>query len=116
MKSIPEQAEYETGLTSYRPVCLYDIIKDCRFTLLDNVEQNGMSRYTGIRFNKIKSGNFAQRYTRLRTGQRKTKYSPCTLLIGLVPGKHKAVRNMISIKERVQYDFLNDYQPLIYRR
>lgn len=116
MKSIPEKAERETGLTAHHPECLSDIIKDCTFTLLDNTQQNNTFRYTGIRFSKIKPGKYARRYTRLSTGERKTRYAPCTLLIGLMPDKHKAVRHMISIKERVQYDFLSRYQPLIFRR
>ena len=116
MKSIPEKAERETGLTAHRPECLSDIIKDCTFTLLDNAQQNNMSKYGRVRFSKIKPGNYAYRYTRLRTGERKTRYAPCTLLIAFMPDKHKAVRHMISIKERVQYDFLNRYQPLIHRR
>ncbi len=116
MKSIPEKATRGTSLTAHQPECLYDTVKEYTFTLLDNTQQNNMSKYTGIRFSKIKPGKYARRYTRLRTGERKTRYAPCTLLIGLMPDKHKAVRHMISIKERIQYDFLNRYQPLIHRR
>ena len=116
MKSIPEQAKYETGLTFHRPDRISEVTESCTFTLSDEAHQQQHNRKLGIRFIKIKSSYYAQRYTRVRTGERKTKYRPCTLLIGFLPGKHKAVRNMISIKERVQYDFLNEYQPLIYRR
>ena len=116
MKSIPEKAERGTSLTAHQPECLYDTVKEYTFTLLENVQDNHILRYTGIRFSKIKPGKYAQRYTRLRSGERKTRYAPCTLLIGLVPGGHKAVRRMISIKRRVNYDVLNGYQPLLYRR
>lgn len=116
MKSIPEQAKYETGLTFHQPDRIAEVSENCTFTLLDEAHQQQRNRKMGIRFWKIKSGYYAQRYTRVRTGERKTKYRPCTLLIGFVPGRHNAVRNMISIKERVQYDFLNNYQPLIFRR
>ena len=116
IKSIPEKATRGTSLTAHQPECLYDTVKEYTFTLPDNIRENNISKYTGIRFSKIKPGKYTRRYTRLRTGERKTRYAPCTLLIGLMPGKHKAVRHMISIKERVQYDFLNRYQPLIWRR
>lgn len=116
MKSIPEKATCGTSLTAHQPECLYDTVKEYTFTLPDNIRKNNGFRYTGIRFSKIKPGKYARRYTRLRTGERKTRYMPCTLLIGFMPDKHKAVRHMISIKERVQYDFLSRYQPLIFRR
>lgn len=116
IKSIPEKATRGTSLTYHQPECLYDTVKEYTFTLLFNAQKNDTFRYTGIRFSKIKPGKYARRYTRLRTGERKTRYAPCTLLIAFMPDKHKAVRHMISIKERVQYDFLNRYQPLIHRR
>lgn len=116
MKSIPEKATCETGLTPHQPECLYDAVKECTFTLLDNTQQNNMSKYGRVRFSKIKPGNYAHRYTSLPTRRRKTKYMPFTLLRGLVPGGHKAVRRMISINRRVNYDVLNGYQPLLYRR
>lgn len=116
MKSIPEKATRGTSLTAHQPECLYDTVKEYTSTLPDSIRKNNAFRYTGIRFNKIKPGKYARRYTRLRTGERKTRYAPCTLLIAFMPDKHKAVRHMISIKERVQYDFLNRYQPLIHRR
>ena len=115
MNSIPEKATCETGLTFHQPECLSDIMKDCTFTLLDNAQQNNMGIHTGIRFSKIKPGNCAHRYAKVRLGKRKTKYAPCALL-GLVPDRHKAVRHMVSINERVHYNCLNRYQPLICRR
>ena len=116
MRSIPEKAKRETSLTVHQQERLYDTVKEYMFTLPDNVRETYVHRYIGIRFSKNKPGKYARRYTRLSTGERKTRYAPCTLLIGLMPDKHKAVRHMISIKERVQYDFLNRYQPLIHRR
>lgn len=116
MKSIPEKATRGTSLTVHQPECLYDTVKEYTFTLLDNTQQNNMSKYGRVWFSKIKPGNYAHRYTSLPTKRRKTKYMSCTLLRGLVPGGHKAVRRMISIKKRVNYDVLNGYQPLIYRR
>lgn len=102
MKSIPEKAERETGLTAHHPECLSDIIKDCTFTLLDNAQQNNMSKYGRVRFSKIKPGNYAHRYTSLPTRRRKTKYMPCTLLRGLVPGGHKSCKTYDQYQEKSQ--------------
>ena len=116
MKSIPEKATRGTSLTAHQPECLYYTAKEYTFTLLDNAQRNDMSIHAGIRFGKIKPGFYGKRYTKLRSGKRQTRYGLRTLLLGIASDRHKAVRDMISIKERVQYDSVNRYQPLCYRR
>lgn len=109
MKSIPEKATCETGLTVHRPECLSDIIKDCTFTLLDNAQQNNMGRYAAIRFSKIGVGLSAQRYTERRSGKRAIQYD--------APYKYrlKVVRDMVSIKKGANQS-INKYQSLVCRR
>ena len=72
-------------------------------------------RRLGIRLYRIHCGMLGYRY--VACGERKTKYYKShTLTSGYIKHQHKAVRNMIAIKDRERYAFLNEYQPLFYRR